>query len=225
MTVALRQRTECSRARQKLDSNRSPSSYLIFSPINGVRNCVMKIDSETPPSMLRRFAARLTGAPGQRARLHSNRFAMSMKERPAYEEELRGALWHRKRTILTNSRPSIVVAHFDQSAAEATALLLRLVGFPAVHAPDFESLNLVLEHWTPRVLLIDTRLMSSRNITSVQDLLNDPAYKRVLFLAMAGTTPGERGEELKRIGFDGFCRRPCEIWGITRIQNEHFRPR
>ncbi|CAH2772833.1 MAG: Response regulator receiver domain protein(CheY) [uncultured Paraburkholderia sp.] len=48
------------------------------------------------------------------------------------------------------------MAHADVPAGESTALLLRLKGFVSVATSTIENLELMLEHWKPRALLIDS---------------------------------------------------------------------
>jgi CheY-like chemotaxis protein len=147
-----------------------------------------------------------------------------MTRRPPHEDERQFALWSPKRPVTAVDSQSVVVAHADVSVGESIALLLRLKGFVAVATSTMENLGLMLEHWKPCALLIDTRLCRADDFRFVRHAVTDPAFGSVLIVAMTNIFPTETPRDMKRIGFDGLCRRPCPVWRLADALAAHFRP-
>jgi hypothetical protein len=87
-----------------------------------------------------------------------------------------------------------------------------------------ENLELMREHWKPHALLIDTRLCHADNFCFVRRAAHDD-FQSVLLLAMTNVYPEETPGDMKRIGFDGLCRRPCPVWKLGDVLEGHFHPR
>jgi DNA-binding response OmpR family regulator len=147
-----------------------------------------------------------------------------MTERPPHEDEAQFGLWRLKRSTRTVDAQSVVVAHADISVGESIALLLRLKGFVAIATSTLENLELMLEHWKPRALLIDTRLCHADDFGFVRRAAHDGHFQNVLILAMTNVYPEETAGDMKRIGFDGLCRRPCPVWRLAYVLAGHFHP-
>jgi DNA-binding response OmpR family regulator len=140
-----------------------------------------------------------------------------MTQRPPHDDEGQSALWHLKRSTSAVDANSVVVAHAEVSVGESIALLLRLKGFVAVATSTLKNVELMLEHWKPRALLIDTRLCHADNFCFVRRATQDHHFKSVLILALTNVCPEETTGDMKRIGFDGLCRRPCPVWKLADL--------
>ncbi|WP_421377159.1 response regulator receiver protein [Paraburkholderia sp. DD10] len=140
-----------------------------------------------------------------------------MSKRPPYADEGQFALWRQKRQTGAVDSRSVVVAHADVPVGESIALLLRLKGFVAVATPTMEQLSLMLEHWKPGMLLIDTRLCQADDFRFVRRAAKDVAFSSVLLAAMTNVFPEERASHIRQIGFDGLFRRPCEVWRLADL--------
>lgn len=147
-----------------------------------------------------------------------------MTLRPPHEDEGQFALWRAKCPLSEVDSHSVVVAHAEISVGESIALLLRLQGFVAVATASMENLALMLEHWKPRALLIDTRLCQTDDFRFVRSAANEDDFRNVLIIAMTNVFPTETPSDMKQIGFDGLCRRPCPVWKLADVLGEHFRP-
>ncbi|MFP3614721.1 response regulator receiver protein [Paraburkholderia sp. SIMBA_050] len=147
-----------------------------------------------------------------------------MTKRPPHEDEGQLALWRRKPATGPRDFDSVVVAHADISVGESIALLLRLKGFAAIAVQAMEDLDLMLEHWKPRVLLIDTRLCHADDFRFVRHAANDPAFSCVLLVAMTNIFPEEAASNIRQIGFDGLFRRPCPVWRLADLLDGLFHP-
>jgi DNA-binding NtrC family response regulator len=119
----------------------------------------------------------------------------------------------------------VVVVDADIAVGESIALLLRLKGFSAIHMQHVASVELMLEHWKPQALLVDTRLGKRSDFRFVRNAASDPAFCSTLMGAMTNITPVELPETISRIGFDGLCRRPCPVWRLADLLNVYFAPR
>ncbi|RKE24340.1 CheY-like chemotaxis protein [Paraburkholderia sp. BL23I1N1] len=138
-----------------------------------------------------------------------------MTQRPPHEDEGQFALWRLKSPTSAVDSQSMVVAHAEVSVGESMALLLRLKGFVAVATSTMENLELMLEHWKPRVLLIDTRLCHADDFRFVRQAAGDAAFDGVLIVAMTNIFPEETARDIRQIGFDGLCRKPCPVWKLA----------
>ncbi|AIP34412.1 response regulator [Paraburkholderia xenovorans LB400] len=147
-----------------------------------------------------------------------------MTQRPSHEDEGQFALWRSKCPASAVDSLSVVVAHTEIPVGESIALLLRLRGFAAVAMSSMENLELMLEHWKPRALLIDTRLCQADDFRLVRHAASDTAFSSVLIVALTNIFPEESPQDIKRIGFDGLCRRPCPVWRLADVLDGHFHP-
>jgi DNA-binding response OmpR family regulator len=146
-----------------------------------------------------------------------------MTRRPPHEDERQFALWHSKRTPGEVDSQGVVVAHADISVGESVALLLRLKGFVAVSTSTMENFTLMLEYWKPRAVLIDTRLCHADDFRFVREAAQDDEFRSVLMIAMTKAFPEETPHDMKQIGFDGLCRRPCPVWKLADMLDGVFR--
>jgi DNA-binding response OmpR family regulator len=147
-----------------------------------------------------------------------------MTHRPAHEDEGQFAVWRLKQSSSAVDSRSVVVAHMEVPLGDWMALLLRLKGFVAVATSTMENLELMLEYWKPRALLIDTRLCRPNDFQFVRRAAGNPAFSRVLIVAMTNIFPRETPADIKQAGFDGLFRRPCPVWRLADMLEAHFRP-
>ncbi|CAE6844496.1 hypothetical protein R75461_07180 [Paraburkholderia nemoris] len=145
-----------------------------------------------------------------------------MTHRPPHDDECQFALWNSKRMMSAREFRSVVVAHADIALGELLALLLRLNEFHAIAIPDMETVELMFGHWWPSALLMDTRLGRRSNFRFIRDAAVNPAFRSVLIVALTSNWRELSPGELRRVGFDGLCRRPCQAWRLADMLNEHF---
>lgn len=139
----------------------------------------------------------------------------AMVKRPPHDNESEIALWNPKRSPREPVSLSVVIVHADLAIADSIALLLRLKGFMAVAVSDLESAALMLEHWTPDALLIDTRLCRRSNFELVKRACQDERLRSILLIALTDINVVELPRDIQRKGFDGLCRRPCPTWRLA----------
>ncbi|MFL9998862.1 response regulator receiver protein [Paraburkholderia sediminicola] len=147
-----------------------------------------------------------------------------MARRPPLNDEREFALWNRKRAVSGVDASSVVVAHLEEHIGEALALLLGLGGFVTAYAADMETVEMMLEHWRPSALLIDTRLCRSSDFRYVRKAASNPAFRSVLLIAMTDALPDILPAQLRVLGFDGLCRRPCPLWLLADMLDRHSWP-
>ncbi|RKE37476.1 hypothetical protein B0G76_3731 [Paraburkholderia sp. BL23I1N1] len=146
-----------------------------------------------------------------------------MTQQPPHEDEGQFALWRLKRPTSAVDSQSVIVAHAEKSVGESIALLLRLKGFIAVATSTMENLELMLEHWMPRALLIDTHLCHADDFRLVRQAAIDAAFSGVLMIALTDVSPEETPNDMRRVGFDGLCCRPCPVWRLVDMLERRCR--
>lgn len=150
--------------------------------------------------------------------------ALRMSYRPPHEDEGQFAMWRLKRSPAPVNCRSVIIAHGDVPIGELLALLLRLQGFVAVATSTMERLQLMIEHWKPGALLVDTRLCRANDFSFVRHAASDPAFSGVLLVALTGVFWDEEPTKIRAVGFDGLCRRPCPVWRLADMLEGHFGP-
>lgn len=138
-----------------------------------------------------------------------------MSARPPHDDENEVSVWNRKSFIGGSALYSVIVAHADTSVAESIALLLRLKGFAAVVAVDLDSLALMLGHWTPDALLIETRLCRANDFEFVRQAAQHKRLRTIFFVALTDIHVVEQPQSMRSSGFDGLCRKPCPVWRLA----------
>jgi DNA-binding response OmpR family regulator len=145
-------------------------------------------------------------------------------QRSPHDSTNRFVLWNRKQASCAGVRGNVIVAHAEWAIGESIALLLRLKGFGAETVIDLSSVELMLGYWTPDALLLDTRLGKPTDFRFVRAAATNPAYTSTLLIALSNFYPAETADEIRRIGFDGLCQRPCPLWQLTDILAGFFAP-
>ncbi|WCM22573.1 response regulator [Paraburkholderia bryophila] len=140
-----------------------------------------------------------------------------MTRRPPHDHEIQFGLWNRKRAAHADARKTVVVAHASTAVGEATALLLSLEGFSAVHTRDVDCIETMLRYWKPEAIFVDTRLGRLSDFRFVRAAAGNPTFRSTLIFAMTSAVSDESAETMKEIGFDGLCRKPCPVWVLAEI--------
>lgn len=140
-----------------------------------------------------------------------------MNRRLPSEDETQFALWtfNRRQAPRTNRR--VLVAHKDKAVGESISMLLRLKGLEATFADERTRIDESMRAQTPAVMLLDTRLDEGPDYTLTRQLRADSAFDDLLLIAMSNFAPSEPIENLRRAGFDGHFRRPCETWRVIDV--------
>jgi CheY-like chemotaxis protein len=124
---------------------------------------------------------------------------------------------------LTRKKPSpgegpgrVIVAHADTDVGRSIALLLRYVGFAAIHAGDLRFVVKLLEIWRPEVLLLDTHL-DADDLSFVRSVAAHPKHRDLLMIALSIPLLDGSSERLRAAGFDGICERPCSTYSLATL--------
>jgi CheY-like chemotaxis protein len=140
-----------------------------------------------------------------------------MGRRLPTEDEPQFALWTFKHRQSPCSNRRVLVAHKDKTVGESMSMLLRLKGLETTFAQDIADVDQKLGFEVPAVMLLDTRLDQSPEYELTKRLRADPAFDNLLLIAMSNFAPSEPIEDLRRAGFDGHFRRPCETWRMIDV--------
>jgi CheY-like chemotaxis protein len=140
-----------------------------------------------------------------------------MARRLPSEDETQFALWtfNRWRGPRTNQR--VLVAHQDRAVGQSISMMLRMKGLQATFADDREHIDEVIRAEVPAVILMDTRLDQGPGYELTRRLRAETSSDDLLLIAMRNFAPSEPIEELRRAGFDGHFKRPCETWRVIDI--------
>ncbi len=147
---------------------------------------------------------------------------VAMTMRPSHDSGCEFALWGRRCVAGKSDSFSVVIVHPELAMGESIALLLRLRGVSAVNVRELEAVQLMLEHWSPGVLLIDTRLGSVNIDRLMRYARREAGSAQMLFVALTGNMSNESPAEIRKAGFDGFFRRLCPVWRIADILDEYW---
>jgi len=140
-----------------------------------------------------------------------------MTRRLPSEDETQFALWTFNRRQVPRTNRRVLVAHQDRAVGESISMLLRLKGLEAAFADGREQIDRLIESQTPAVMLLDTRLDEGPVYELTRQLRADASPDNLLLIAMSNFAPSEPIEDLRRAGFDGHFRRPCETWRVIDV--------
>lgn len=140
-----------------------------------------------------------------------------MTRRLPSEDETQFALWTFNRGHGPRANRRVLVAHKDRAVGESISMLLRLKGLEATFANDRERIDQLIQSEVPAVILLDTRLDEGPGYELTQRLRAETSCDDLLLVAMSNFAPSEPIEDLRRAGFDGHFRRPCETWRVIDV--------
>lgn len=140
-----------------------------------------------------------------------------MARRLPSEDETQFALWTFNRCQGPRTNRRVLVAHKDRAVGESISMLLRLKRLEAMFADDRERIDEVVRSQLPAVILMDTRLDEGPGYELTRQLRADTSSDNLLLIAMSNFAPSEPIEDLRRAGFDGHFRRPCETWRVIDV--------
>jgi DNA-binding response OmpR family regulator len=143
--------------------------------------------------------------------------------RISLDDEHEFAFWKTDREAEATAPRRVLVAHKDKAIGESLCVLLSLKGYEAVYAQNIAEGRRYLKCWAPQALLLDTRLDSGSGYDFVRAVRADASCANLLILAMSNIWPLDSVTALRNAGFDGHCRRPCSLWRIADLLDEHFR--
>lgn len=132
------------------------------------------------------------------------------------------ALWNRKSGGAFANTPRVVIASTDRNIAESMVLLLGLKGFPSRLATNTLSVQKVLEQWAPHAIFLDTRVGGNAHLELALKISQRKDSCSVMLVAMSSSPSEEKEIKMRRVGYDGFLRRPCPIWQMADMLNNFF---
>lgn len=140
-----------------------------------------------------------------------------MARRLPSEDETQFALWTFNRCHAPRRNRRVLVAHKDPAVGESISMLLRLKGLEATFAHERERFEQLIQSEVPAVILLDTRLDQGPGYQLTRQLRAGMSSDDLLLIAMSNFAPNEPIEDLRRAGFDGHFRRPCETWRVIDV--------
>ncbi|MGE8159166.1 histidine kinase [Paraburkholderia sp. NPDC080076] len=145
-----------------------------------------------------------------------------MTRRVSLDDETEFAIWKRRSAADATQSRRVLIGHRDKAIGESLVLLLSLKGYDAIYAADLIKMQSFLKWWKPHAVLLDTRLDSVSSYEFMRTARAERSNADVLMLAMSNVWPLDPIGLLKDAGFDGHCRRPCSLWRVADILENHF---
>lgn len=145
-----------------------------------------------------------------------------MTRRVSLDDETEFAIWKRRSAADARQSRRVLIGHRDKAIGESLVLLLSLKGYDAIYAADLIKMQSFLKWWKPHAVLLDTRLDSVSSYEFMRTARAERSNADVLMLAMSNVWPLDPIGLLKDAGFDGHCRRPCSLWRVADILENHF---
>ncbi|MFL9999563.1 MULTISPECIES: response regulator [Paraburkholderia] len=145
-----------------------------------------------------------------------------MTRRVSLDDETEFAIWKRRSAADARQSRRVLIGHRDKAIGESLVLLLSLKGYDAIYAADLIKMQSFLKWWKPHAVLLDTRLDSVSSYEFTRTARAERSNADVLMLAMSNVWPLDPIGLLKDAGFDGHCRRPCSLWRVADILENHF---
>ena len=145
-----------------------------------------------------------------------------MTRRVSLDDETEFAIWKRRGAADARQSRRVLIGHRDKAIGESLVLLLSLKGYDAIYAADLIKMQSFLKWWKPHAVLLDTRLDSVSSYEFTRTARAERSNADVLMLAMSNVWPLDPIGLLKDAGFDGHCRRPCSLWRVADILENHF---
>lgn len=145
-----------------------------------------------------------------------------MTRRVSLDDETEFAIWKRRSAADATQSRRVLIGHRDKAIGESLVLLLSLKGYDAIYAADLIKMQSFLKWWKPHAVLLDTRLDPVSSYEFTRTARAERSNADVLMLAMSNVWPLDPIGLLKDAGFDGHCRRPCSLWRVADILENHF---
>jgi DNA-binding NtrC family response regulator len=146
----------------------------------------------------------------------------TVTRRVSLDDETEFAIWKRRSAADARQSRRVLIGHRDKAIGESLVLLLSLKGYDAIYAADLIKMQSFLKWWKPHAVLLDTRLDSVSSYEFTRTARAERSNADVLMLAMSNVWPLDPIGLLKDAGFDGHCRRPCSLWRVADILENHF---
>jgi DNA-binding NtrC family response regulator len=146
----------------------------------------------------------------------------TVTRRVSLDDETEFAIWKRRSAADATQSRRVLIGHRDKAIGESLVLLLSLKGYDAIYAADLIKMQSFLKWWKPHAVLLDTRLDSVSSYEFTRTARAERSNADVLMLAMSNVWPLDPIGLLKDAGFDGHCRRPCSLWRVADILENHF---
>jgi DNA-binding NtrC family response regulator len=146
----------------------------------------------------------------------------TVTRRVSLDDETEFAIWKRRSAADAGQSRRVLIGHRDKAIGESLVLLLSLKGYDAIYAADLIKMQSFLKWWKPHAVLLDTRLDSVSSYEFMRTARAERSNADVLMLAMSNVWPLDPIGLLKDAGFDGHCRRPCSLWRVADILENHF---
>ncbi len=130
--------------------------------------------------------------------------------------------WYMRRAPRPAREQRVIVAHHNEHVGRSIAMLLGLQGISTRYASDLPTVTAMCEDWEPLVKLVDTAHTLNSVYSGVHVLRTDSRGQIRLMIGMSGDRSIDHVELMRLGGFDGHCRRPCDMKLLIDLLHSYF---
>ena len=119
-------------------------------------------------------------------------------------------------------RDPVLIVDDNPQNLKLAKVILSGEGYAVKTATDAEEALLVLESFTPRVILMDLQLPRMDGLELTRLLKADPVHRETIIIAL--TAYAMKGDRLKALaaGCDDYISKPLDIDALVRVIADHL---
>jgi CheY-like chemotaxis protein len=121
------------------------------------------------------------------------------------------------------SEPILVVDDHPQNL-KLVRVILSAEDYEVRTAGDAEAALVMLESFTPRLILMDLQLPGMDGFELAKRLKEAPATRHIVIIALTAYAMNGDEERVFAAGFDGYISKPMDIPALRTIVAGHLRP-
>src|SRR5262249_22425689 len=118
---------------------------------------------------------------------------------------------------LVSRRLRILIVDDNQDAAKSLAVLLRFEGHDVAVVNDGEAALTAMQDFSPDLAFLDIGMPGMDGYDLCRRIRQQPAFKKVLLVALTGWGQAEDRRRSREAGFDRHLVKPVEPHSLTRL--------
>jgi CheY-like chemotaxis protein len=116
----------------------------------------------------------------------------------------------------------ILIVDDNESNLRLMLAVLDAEGYVVKSAMDAEQALAVLEHWQPRLILMDLQMPGIDGLELTRRLKRDPRYQKIIVLALTAYAMKGDEEKARAAGCDGYITKPIDTRGLPAVIDRYL---
>jgi CheY-like chemotaxis protein len=116
----------------------------------------------------------------------------------------------------------ILIVEDDERSRKLLRDILQFHGYTTIEATTGEEAIELARSALPRLILMDIRLPGLDGESALLRLKEDPATAGIPVVAVTASVIRGDEQRLRRVGFDGYIRKPIDVMGLPGIVSAYF---